>query len=137
MSVDDIFLSIADFFLFTAAALAFLFLVLIQILARWEKSPWGWNVFGTTLFLLLVLTLGVGAAVFGADFPGRQVVRAIVFLGSAAFLVQRIYLLLKVQFTGKWRPFVEDLTLHLGNIKNFFRGKKSTPTEQQKEKTKS
>jgi hypothetical protein len=135
MSVDDIFLFTANTFLFAAAALALIFLVLYQLLATWEDTAWGWNVVGSTLFLFLVLTLGVGAAIFGVDFPGRQAVRTVIFLGAAVFLVHHIYLLLKVQFRGKWRPFVADVKNNLSNLRHFFESKKkkSTPPDKKEE----
>lgn len=124
---NDAFGHSADFFLFLSAGIAFLFVITYQLTAHWEKSEWGWNLMGVTFFLLLVLTLGVGATVFGTNFPGRQLLRTFIFLGTAVFLAQRLYLLLKVQVIGKLPK------------KKFFAGlrdkrARSNPTEK-KEKT--
>jgi hypothetical protein len=100
---NDFFANTANFFLFISAGLALLFVMSYQILANWERSEWGWNIIGSAFFLFLVLTLGVGATIFGTDFPGRQALRTLIFAGTAVFLVHHIHLLFKTQLAGKFK----------------------------------
>lgn len=95
--VDDIFLVVSNVLLFASAVLSLGFVILYQLLAKWRESAWGWNIILSTGALFLVLTLGVGAAFFGYDYPGRQVLRALIFLAVGGTMAHHIYLLLKVQ----------------------------------------
>jgi len=99
--VDDVFLVIANVFLFTSAVLALIFVVLYQLLARWEESAWGWNIIITNIALFFVLTLGVGAAFFGYDYPGREIFRTLVFGAVLFTVVHHIYLLVKLQWKNR------------------------------------
>lgn len=96
--------NVAEIFLFTAAALSLVFVVLYQLLARWERSPFGVHTMISHIILFLILTMGVGASVFGDNFPGRQVMRVVIFLACVVVLVHQIYLLLREQINSRSAP---------------------------------
>lgn len=94
-AIDHVSAFLADTFLFTSAALSLVFVVLYQLLARWERSPFGVHTMVSHVILFLVLTMGVGASIFGDYFPGRQELRLFIFLACGVVLVHQIYLLLR------------------------------------------
>lgn len=112
--LDTISGNVAETFLFTAAALSLVFIVLYQLLARWERSPFGVHTMVSHIILFLILTLGVGASIFGDNFPGRQEMRLLIFLACVVVLIHQIYLLLREQINSRSAPPTKKKEDHHG-----------------------
>lgn len=100
-SFDLIALSVGNVLVGMAFVLALAFVVLYQLLARWEKSAFGIQTMISSLGFMALLGLGIWTIFFGDRYPGRLVVRDIITLGVCAMLAWRIYLLLGEQIRGR------------------------------------
>lgn len=95
--LDTTFLVIGNYALVAATFLALSFVVLYQVLASWEKSPFGVQNMVSAVSLLLVLGLGTWALVAPHGYPAKYVIRALLTLGLCGLIIWRIYLLLREQ----------------------------------------
>lgn len=86
-----------DVLVYALVVVTLLFMGIYNYLARWERTPEGRNVMLFTTALLAVFTLNALAVMFGPDYPGRGVLRVLVYGGLIAAFVDRIRLVISVQ----------------------------------------
>ncbi len=73
---------------YTALLAWLVFVVWYHLRARWERTPTGRNVMGTSAALVALLAL-VAAAVTFPDYPGRPVAQLLVYASLTALGIQR------------------------------------------------
>lgn len=95
--LDTVFSAVGNIGLLVATFLALTFVVLYQVLAKWEKSQFGIQNMISAVSLTLVLGLGVWALIARHDYPGKLIIRAIIILGLCLLLIWRIFLLIREQ----------------------------------------
>ena len=81
---------------------AVLFVVLYLILARFWESEAGWHIFSfmTTVAMILIHS---SIGVYFPNYPGRDVVRAILYPVLAAIIFWRVVILVRVQLLSQLR----------------------------------
>ena len=79
---------------------ATLFVFAYGAMAPWWRSAEGWNLFGFTLSIALLLDLSL-AQHFAGPLPGLRVVALVIYAAIAGFLWQRLFLLLRAQRRGQ------------------------------------
>jgi hypothetical protein len=93
--------SVGDAGYFVAVVGANLFVILYLVLARFWRSGSGWHIFSFMVVIALILNHSV-VSIYFPHYPGRDVVRAILYPLLAAVIFWRVVILLFVQ-TEKFR----------------------------------
>jgi hypothetical protein len=88
--------SVGDAGYFAAVVGANLFVILYSLLARFWKSASGWHIFSFMVVIALILDHSV-IGLFFPGYPGRSVIRAILYPGLAAVIFWRVVILVNVQ----------------------------------------
>lgn len=76
-----------------------LFTIYYGLVAPWWRSREGWNLFGFTLTVALLLDLSLLLRLTG-QFTGIRVIALVIFAAIAGFMWQRLFLLLRAQRRG-------------------------------------
>ena len=74
-----------------------LFVLIYGLRAPWWRSKEGWNLFGFTATIALLLDLTVVAHFWG-PFPGLRWIALAIYAAIAVFMWQRLWLMLRAQF---------------------------------------
>lgn len=80
----------------TALAACITFVTVYATTAPWRSTEWGRHMMAFAVCLGLLLGLGLAYRIFG-DYPGRQVLLAVVFATFTVLLWQRVYLVIRAQ----------------------------------------
>lgn len=94
--MDETFRLIGSFGYMAIVLFANMFVVLYTLLARWWKSEFGRHLFFFMLAEATLLDHGLIVGLFG-EYPGVELMRAILLWGLAFVMAWRVYLLVKVQ----------------------------------------
>jgi hypothetical protein len=87
---------------FAAVVGANLFVILYSTLAKFWKTASGWHIFSFMVVIALIMNHSV-VGIYFPDYPGRDIVRAILYPCLAAVIFWRVVILIMVQFDKRHR----------------------------------
>lgn len=99
--------SLGDAGYFIAVVGANLFVILYSVLARFWKSGSGWHIFSFMVVIALILNHSA-ISIYFPFYPGREVVRAILYPLLAVVIFWRVVILLFVQIEMRRRRSLTD-----------------------------